>query len=278
MKQTIIISFWILTCLSGFSQKMPSDYFDEGVANMENEKIKDAIASFKYIVENHPKNELYPRAFYNLGYIYYQDKQFENAKEIFKSILESKFNEKEVLGGDIMADPYTNYRHRTANLLQQIYYDTKDYDSSLYYLALSDTAYPYLHFCGNEYAANEVSMSLKYADVYEKLDDLKNAKQALLKSVFVDLADNSKVIEELKKLFDKDKGKKVLIDELNNALENIYSKTEIQNDKEYTWYYFKFQGSEIPIPYNFFDSDDFDKSKTIVEIKQTEFYKMIKEL
>lgn len=278
MKQSIIISLWMLTCLSVFSQKMPSDYFDEGVTNMENEKTKDAIASFKYIVDNHPKNELYPRAFYNLGYIYYQEKQFENAKEIFKTILDSEFNEKEALGGDLMADPYTNYRHRAANQLQQIYYDTKDYDSSLYYLALSDTAYPYLHFCGNEYAANDVYMSLKYADVYEKLDDLTNAKKALLKSVFVDLADNSKVIEELKRLFEKDKGKKGLIDELNKALENIYSKTETRNDEEYTWYYFKFQGTEIAVPYNFFDSDDFDKAKTIAEIKQTEFYIMIKEL
>lgn len=278
MKQTVIISFWMLTSLSVFSQKMPSDYFNEGVAHMESEKTKEAIVSFKYIVDNHPNNELYPRAFYNLGYIYYQDKQFGNAKEIFKSILNSKFNEKEALGGDIMADPYTNYRHRAANLLQQIYYDTKDYDSSLYYLALSDTAYPYLHFCGNEYAANDVYTSLKYADVYEKLDDLTSAKQALLKSVFVDLADNSKVIQELKRLFEKDKNKKELIVELNKALENIYSKTETRNEKEYTWYYFKFQGTEIDVPYNFFDSDDFDKTKTISEIKQTEFYKMIKEL
>ncbi|KKP52836.1 MAG: hypothetical protein UR43_C0010G0027 [candidate division TM6 bacterium GW2011_GWF2_33_332] len=278
MKLTVIIIFWMLNCFSVFSQKMPSDYFDEGVKFMGSEKTKEAILSFKYIVDNHPRNELYPRAFYNLGYIYYQDKQYGNAKQIFKSILNSMFNEKEALGGDIMADPYTNYRHRAAILLHQIYYDTKDYDSSLYYLALSDTAYPYLHFCGNEYAANEVFMSLRYADVYEKLGNLTKAKQALLKSVFVNLADNTKVIEELKRLFEKEKGEKGLKKELEKALENIYPRKETRNNKEYTRYYFKFQETEIAVPFNFFDSDNFDKSKTIAQIKQTELYKMIKEL
>ncbi len=278
MKKAVIISFGLFYSIFTFGQKMPSDYFDEGVAYMTDEKTKEAINSFKYIIDNHPNNELYPRAFYNLGYIYYETKQFVKAKKVFESILNSKFNEKEPLGGDIMADPYTNYRHRSASLLQQIYYDTKDYDSSLYYLALSDTVYPYSHFCGNAYAENDVYMSLKYADIYKKLDDHTSAKEALLKSVFVDLADNSKVIVELKRLFEKDMNKKDLIAQLDKALENIYSKSEARNGKEYTWYYFKFQGTEISVPYNFFDSEDFDKTNTLEEIKETEFYKMIKEI
>ena len=278
MMKILFILIIVFCCRFCFGQKMAVDYFEEGVEFMDDNDSKKAITSFKYIVDNYPKNELYSKSYYNLGYIYFQRKDYKNAKIIFNSILNSQFNEKEKLGGGIMADPYANYRHRASNILSKIYYETKDYDSSLYYMTLSDTVYPYLHFCGNEYAANDVRTSLRYADIYEKLKDINKSKQALLKSVFVELSDNSQVLHELNRLFQKDKKKKLLIKELDTALENIYSKTEIRDDEEYTWHFFKFQKTEISIPYSFYKRDTYSEIETIVKIKETDFYKMVKKL
>lgn len=275
MKVLFSISIIFLSFLS-YGQKMPSDYFDEASNYFEEDKFEDALKGYKYIVDNHSKNELYPRAFYNVGYIYFIQEKYDEAIPILKEILESNFNEKENLGGGIMADPYTNYRHRASEILSEIYCDKKKYDTALYYFALSDTAYPYLHFCGNEYASNDVHTALRYADIYQKLKQPENAIEKLLPTVFITLADNSKVLEELEKLLADKKGLKL---ELDNSLSKIYSKKIDREDYSYTRYYFNFLNTEIAVPNSYEDEKDkFDKDKSIKEIKQTDFYKMIENL
>lgn len=266
----------MLLSFLAYGQKMPSDYFDEASNYFEDENFDEALKGYQYIVDNHSKNELYPRAFYNVGYIYFIQKKYDKAIPIFKEILESNFNEKENLGGGIMADPYTNYRHRASEILSEIYYAKKKYDTALHYFALSDTTYPYLHFCGNEYASNDVHTALRYADIYQKLKQPEKAIEKLLPTVFITLADNSKVIEELKKLLVDRKGLKK---ELDNSLNKIYSKKIDKEDYSYTRYYFKFLNAEIAVPDSYEDEKEkFDQDKAIKEIKQTDFYKMIEKI
>lgn len=275
MKILISISILLISVLA-YGQKMPSDYFEEASNYFEEEKFDEALKGYQYIVVNHIKNELYPRAFYNLGYIYFIQKKYDKAIPIFKEILESNFNEKENLGGGIMADPYTNYRHRASEILSEIYYGKKKYDTALYYFALSDTTYPYLHFCGNEYASNDVHTALRYGDIYQKLNQPDKAIEKLLPTVFITLADNSKVLEELEKLLSDKKGLKL---ELDNSLSKIYSKKIDSEDYSYNRYYFKFLNVEIAVPDSYQDEEDkFDKEKAIKEIQQTDFYKMIEKL
>ncbi|MCH2235624.1 MAG: hypothetical protein MK078_15390 [Crocinitomicaceae bacterium] len=257
---------------------MPSDYFNEGVEYSRNGENHKAIESFLYIIENHPKSVLYPKSFYNLGLAYYENEEFGKAKSIFNGILTSNFNEEEPVGGSIMLDPYANFKHRSSNILHQIYYDQGDYDSSLYYLSLSDTAYPYLHFCGNAYASNAIYFSLRYAHLYEMIGDLKSAKEALLESVFEDLADNTKVLETLKRLYLLEKGSETLINELDQSLQSIYMKEEVHYERNYKVYYFDLQGIPIRIPFRFYGQDGFDNDKTIGMIKKTAFYKMVEGL
>ena len=257
---------------------MPSDYFEEANSYYENGNYNKALKSYQYIVNNHPRNGLYPRAFFNVGYIYFIQNKYNKSIPIFKEILESNFNEKENLGGGIMANPYTNYRHRASEILSEIYYEKKEYNTALYYFALSDTAYPYLHFCGNEYASNDIYTALRYAEIYQKLKQPEKAIEKLLPAVFITLADNSKVIERLEKLLTNKKGLK---QELDKSLSKIYPKTVGSKDYTYTRYYFKFLNVEIAVPNNYefgMEMDKFDKDKTIKIIKQTDFYKMIEKL
>lgn len=275
MKALFSISIIFLSFLA-YGQKMPSDYFEEASKYYEEEKFDEALKGYQYIVDNHLKNELYPRAFYNVGYIYFIQKKYDKAIPIFKEILESDFNEEEYIGGGIMADPYTNYRHRASKILSEIYYAKKKYDTALHYFTLSDTTFPYLHFCGNEYASNEVHTALRYADIYQKLKQPEKAIEKLLPSVFISLADNSKVIEELKILL---ADKKSLKQELDNSLNNIYSKNIDREDYSYKSSYFKFLNVEIAVPDIYDDEvEKFDKEKAIKEIQQTDFYKMIEQL
>ncbi|NLL27518.1 MAG: tetratricopeptide repeat protein [Bacteroidales bacterium] len=275
MKLITSISFLFLSILST-AQKMPSDYFEEASKYFEDEKFDEAIKSYQYIVDYHSKNELYPRAFYNIGYIYFIQKKYDKAIPVFKKILESNFNEKEDLGGNIMVDSYTNYKHKGSKILSEIYYAEEKYDTALYYLALSDTTFPYLHFCGNENASNNIYIALRYADIYQKLKQPEKAIEKLLPTVFITLADNLKVIEELKKLLTDKKGLKKKLD---NSLNKIYPKKIDREDYSYTKYYFKFLNVEIAVPNNYEDDKKkFDKDKAIKEIKQTNFYKMIEQL
>jgi hypothetical protein len=141
---------------------------------------------------------------------------------------------------------------------------------------LSDTTFPYLHFCGNENASNNIYIALRYADIYQKLKQPEKAIEKLLPTVFITLADNLKVIEELKKLLTDKKGLKKKLD---NSLNKIYPKKIDREDYSYTKYYFKFLNVEIAVPNNYEDDKKkFDKDKAIKEIKQTNFYKMIEQL
>ena len=275
MKRILVILF-ILSSFSTFSQKMPSDYFDEAGKHFEKKEFDKALKGFQYIVENYPKNELYPKAFYNVGYIHFIQEDYDDAISIFKAIIENNFNERENSGGGIMEDPYTNYKHRASKNLSNIYYDKKIFDTALNYLALSDTVFPYLHFSGNEYAANDVYVALRYADIYQKLKQSNKAIEKLLPTVFVTLSDNSKVITELEKLF---KNKKGLKSELDNSLKEIYPKTIQQENYTYTRYYFKFLNVEIAVPDSFEnEKKKFNKDKALTEIKQTDFYKIVEQL
>jgi len=277
MKNVFGIIFLIWLSISADAQKMPADYFEEGIAFLDNEEPQKAIASFQYIIDNHPKNELYPRAFYNVGYIYYQEKEYDKSIEIFKTILIGNFHEKEPLGGDIMADPYANYRHRASLLLYQIYFETEDYDSALYYLGQSDSVYKYMSFCGNAYAEQGIRQALEYAVLYDKIGNPNKAVQLLLPHVFVTLANNSEIITELKQLLQKESNSTTLINDLDAALRRMKPVTKTINENEYTRYYFQFRNTEIQIPSKFIDTE-FNKEVTIKKVEETEFYKMVKSL
>jgi tetratricopeptide (TPR) repeat protein len=274
--KVLILILSLLTFYFSFGQKMPLDYFNEADEYFEVKKYDKALISYQYIVDNHPRNELFPRALYNTGYINFVQKDFKKAIEVFKIILESDFNEKEDLGGSIMDDPYTNYRHRASKIMSEIYFDKKNYELALNYFAISDTVFPYLHFCGNELASNEIYSALRYANIYSKLKQSDKAIEKLLPLIFKNLIDNSDVIKELKILL---RGKKEIKQDFDNSLNKIYEKTIDKKDYTYTYHYINFLDVEIIVPQGFVnDSEEFDSNKAIEDIKQTAFYKMLESL
>ncbi len=275
MKNSIFLLL-VFSSLNVWAQKMPIDYFQEGESFYREGKNEEALDAFVYIVENHPKNALYEKAFYNIGLIHIFQNKEEEAIKVFETILNSNFNEKDDLGGSLMADPFTNFKHRSSKILSEIYYDNERFEESLHYLALSDTLYPYFHFCGNAYEEHNVYYALTYSDIYQKLNQPDKAIEKLLPIVFNELTDITDVIEELQILLPK---KKNLSKKLDAALEKIHSEEIHEEEYSHTRYYFKFLNSEIDVPY-YFDLDDekFNLDEGIAELKETEFYKMVKKL
>lgn len=272
MKTRLILFLLLSFGLFAFGQKMPSDYFQEATRYFNEGDMDKALEGYLYIVENHPRNELYPRALNNVGHIYMLQKKFPKAIEVFTKLLNGGHNELEPLGGDIMADPYTNFRHRAATQISDCYYELFQYDSALRYLALSDTAYPYRSDCGNAYAEYYIRTALRYADIYQKLGQPDKAIEKLLPQVFeTGLADNSKIIAKLKKLL---KGKPKLLKQLDESIDGVYLKTFTTKYGDYERYCIQWLGVEIEYPYRF-NKSEYTQENVIKKMRESDFYKMV---
>ena len=263
----------LLISVSAFGQKMPSDYFQEAHDYFEEGQLDKALAGYLYIVEKHPRNELYPRALYNAGDICLLQKKYKKAIEMFTMILNGDQDEREPSGGDIMASPYANYCHWAACHISDCYYELRRYDSALCYWALADTVYPFLSDCGNAYAENDIHTSLRYADIYQKLGQPDKAIEKLLPQVFnTGLVDNSKILAELKKLL---AGKRKLPEKLDQAIDNVYLKTFTSNYGDYERYCIQWLGVEIRYPFRPFNSTDYNKENVMKWMRESDFYQMV---
>jgi tetratricopeptide (TPR) repeat protein len=288
MKHLIIFPALVLLNLTVHAQKMPSDYFEEGAKAAEDSNYTKAISCFKYIVEHHPHNELYSKAFFNVGYLYHAQNYDDSAEMVFRGILNGNFNEREALGGDIMSDPYANFKHRSAFLLHVIFKKRQQYDSAVRYLVMADTVYPYLHFCGNELAENTIYMALCYGDLYNKMGKHKKAERSLLRVAFPNgLAGNGQAIDSLKALMSKDDDKEEIKQQLSYAINNYFIDTSYYDSGKDTSYSYciYFMKTKMDIGYREprYSADDKPDTRSLHEkvvayIKETPFYQMVEDL
>lgn len=270
-----LILLLMLFGVFAFGQKMPSDYFDEAGEFFEEGQLDEALSGYLYIVENHPRNELYPRAVHNVGYIYFLQKKYKKSIDFYTILLNGGQNEREALGGGIMDNPYTNYKHRAAEQISECYYELNKYDSALYYLALSDTVYPFISDCGNAYAFNDIQTALNYADIYLNLGHKYKAIEKLLPEIFnTELADNSEIISRLELLLADETN---LLKELDKSIDNVYLKTFTSTYRSYQRYCIKYMGVEVVYPEGF-NSQEYNEEGVKNLMRQSGFYKMIERI
>lgn len=268
MKIIIVLIVLTFTSLAYGQEEEEVKHFEEAYNLFENEKYDDALVKLKYIKENYSNSENKIRIDYAFGMIYLHKNELDNALSIFKNILEVDNKENE--------DNMSDLKHSVSQILSEIYFKKEQYDSSLIYLSISDTVYPYKTFCGNGYAENDINTSLKYSAIYQKMNEKEKALQSLLPNVFNDFADNTIVILELKNILKNEIGLK---DNLDKALNSIYIKRKNYDGKITTRFYFNFLKTEIYVPNSYNETElSFEKEKAINYIKKSEFYKMISEL
>lgn len=270
MKPSLIFTVFFFSVWNPISaQKKPFDYFNQGTNALDSRQYNIALPSFGYLVYYCPKNDLYPEALYNYGTCFYELKQLDSAIVIFNRILSSNFK-------DRPDDPYTNYKNRSLWMLSLVYEAKGMYEKALYYHSLSDTLYPFQYFCGNEIEENKVDNALRYETLYLKMNRKDDAIAGLLPAVFIWLANNDKVIEDLRILLF---GRKWLKEQLDRAITVMYPKWFEWAGYYYKKYYFRFLNAEIEAPASFENEQHaFDRKTSITLIHKSSFYKMIASL
>lgn len=249
---------------------------------LQEDILDKSLDYFEQLLEDYPKSKLYFRTLNNKAQIEFELKDFESAKETYIQIIESKAKDKELggVGSGIMAEPYANYKNRALKRLAEIEYIDKNYNQAIEYLDLTKK-YPYLHFCGNEFAYDEIYMATQYALNYIGLNDRKTALQYLLPQFLENgLANNKELVELAVKILKEEYGieqSKLVFEKAKRTL-NI--KKIKQGKNEYNAYFIKFEEKEIELatPFEVYEAEpDKEMANMIDFLNNCYFSKLLNE-
>ncbi len=273
-------------------QQMINDdlYLDDTIKNSTKstadfaKKIKESILEkalemYQELIDSFPKSKLLFRTLNNKGFVELFLDDTAEAKKTFLTILNSEANDKEKggIGSGLMAEPYANYKNRAARTLSSISIQEKKWNEALSYLALTKK-YPYRHFCGNEYAADDIYMAELYGQCYLGLQDYKKAYRILLPNILENgLADNSSLVDTAYKALLKTYSKDELRRLFELAFKDIKTETVKNGKNEYQRHYITFLESKIEIDkwqFDFGNAKDKEKAATEFYTK-SRFYKLL---
>lgn len=278
-KRILTITLLFLFSSICYSQKMPTDYFDEGYNFYTNGDLDSALSRFEYIVQNFSDDDIFGRSLYNVGAISMEMDKLEQAKKVFESILKGNLNETEDLGGSIMGDPFTNYKHRAAENLSDIYFIQKDFLNSLKYLVLADTVYKYIGYDANAYEEKEILFAIKYADIYDNAGLRQKAITVMLKCVFYGFAAGEikdRLFDKIKELFTK-YGYTNVKKEFDESLNNFKKEKRFSENRnvEYNLFYINYYQTKIYLPGSYDNFSELKESDVIKNTKKFRFYKFL---
>ena len=224
----ILLPLLLMVCsLAGLAQKAQKK-FDRAYQMMDDEKYDSALYLFTSIYNRGiGAPALIAKSYYNIGVIYLELKDSANAKRIFTNIIQSDFDDRDRggIGEGLMAEPYALYKNRSCNILAIMAVEEKDYAKALKYIEMADKEYPYVHFCGNEYAANDIYMATMYAKCYAGLGDIDRALKTLMPHCINNgLASNSYLVEQLCSLLKQKYTKEEIKQQVNAAISGVYVK------------------------------------------------------
>lgn len=230
------------------------------------------------LIKEYPKSKLLFRALNNDAYIDLALGDKEAARNKFKKILDSDARDKEAggIGSGIMAEPYANYKNRAAKAVAMIYFEENNYKEAITYLDLT-RKYPYQHFCGNEYAADEIYMALNYAKCYIGLRDTTKAMRYLLPNVFnYGLTNNEELVNLTYQTLLAQYGKDSLENMFNSAV--AHYKIEPETKGRDAKVYLVFLGTEMEIPsyeFSYILKEDEKLAAIDTVIKKQRIYQLI---
>ncbi len=257
------------------SSKLKADY----AAEIKESILEKALEFYSELIDSFPNSKLLFRALNNKGFIELSLEDTAAARKTFLIVLKSQANDKEKggVGSGLMGEPYANYKNRAAKVLASISIQANNWNEALSYLDLTKK-YPYRHFCGNEYAADEIYMAELYAQCYLGLHDYKRAYSILLPNILENgLADNTALVDTAYTALLKTYKKADLKSQFEVAFQNVKTERIKQGKNEYERSYITFLDTKIEINSWRFDfADNKDKDKAIAEIyKNSKFYKLL---
>lgn len=242
--------------------------------------LNKVIDNYEELIREFPKSNLLFRALNNKGFAELQLEDYNKAKETFLKILNSKANDKEKggIGSGIMGEPYANYKNRAAKMLADLELKSSHYQEALNYLD-ETKKYPYRHFCGNEYAADEIYMAEMYSKCYLGLNQYEKAYDILLPHIIENgLASNSELINTTFDALLKTYKKEELKTQFENSFKNVVAVKETRNKNEYTFFYINFLNRKIELSsWNLSEMLTESEREKILNtmLEESEFYKLL---
>lgn len=242
--------------------------------------LDKVIENYEELIREFPKSNLLFRALNNKGFAELQLEDYSKAKETFLKILNSKANDNEKggVGSGLMGEPYANYKNRASKMLANIELRSKRYQEALNYLD-ETKKYPYRHFCGNEYAADEIYMAEMYSKCYLGLGQYEKAYDILLPNIMENgLASNSELVNTAFYALLKNYNKEELKSQFENSFKNVVAAKETRNKNEYTLFYINFLNRKIEL--NSWELSEMltetEKEKVLNKmLAESEFYKLL---
>lgn len=242
--------------------------------------LDKVIENYEELIREFPKSNLVFRALNNKGFAELQLEDYNKAKETFLKILNSKANDNEKggVGSGLMGEPYANYKNRASKMLANLELKSNHYQEALNYLD-ETKKYPYRHFCGNEYAADEIFMAEMYSKCYLGLGQYEKAYDILLPNIIENgLASNLDLVNTTFNALLKTYKKEELKTQLENSFKNVTAVKETRYKNEYTFFYINFLNRKIELSSWKLDEmlTESEKTKVLNEIlKESEFYKLL---
>lgn len=243
--------------------------------------LEKALECYQELIDSFPNSKLLYRTLNNKGFIELELDDIDEAKKTFLSILDGKADDKEKggIGSGIMAEPYSNYKNRASKALANIYIKEKNYKDAVKYLDLT-IKYPYRHFGGNEYAADDIYMSELYAKCYIGLNNYEKAYEILLPNILENgLADNSDLVDIAYDALLKKYTREDLKSKYEQAFKN-YKVEKVKSEKEeYEKYFIFFLDTKIELSswrLEFIKTEEKDKEIESI-YKKSRFYKLLNE-
>lgn len=257
------------------SIKVKADY----AAEIKEEVLEKALEFYSELIESFPKSRLLFRTLNNKGFIELSLGDTAEARKTFLTILNSTANDKEKggVGTGIMGEPYANYKNRAAKALASICMQGKNWEEALTFLD-ETKRYPYMHYCGNESAADEIYMAELYAQCYLALHDYEKAYAVLLPNILENgLANNSNLIDTAYNALLKTYDKASLKRQFELAFQNVKTETIKRGKYEYKVRYIIFLNTRITIDnWQFYLIEASAKDKAIDGLyKRSKFYSLL---
>lgn len=242
--------------------------------DQKDEILERALEYFEKVIDEYPESKLAFRAMTNAALIatelYYSDTAINYYKKIINSNASDK--EKGGIGNGLMAEPYALYKNRACKNLAEIYLTESNYKESIRYIDLIKK-YPYQHFCGNEYAANEIYLATLYSKNYLGLNNSKKALEySLPHALNIGLADNSEIFGIALSILESNYTKEELDSEIEKSIRSIKLKTRKGNTYGVT----TFLGVKIRLWPEVFFIKNYTKEK--VDFEKIEEYEKLSEL
>jgi tetratricopeptide (TPR) repeat protein len=242
--------------------------------------LHKVIENYTELITKFPKSKLVFRALNNKGFAELELKYYVEAEKTFLKILNSDANDKENggIGSGLMGEPYANYKNRACKILADLEIKNKNYQEAINYLDFTKK-YPYRHFCGNEFASEEIYMAEMYSKCYLGLNQYEKALDILLPNIIENgLASNTELVNITFNALLKNYKKEDLKTQFENSFKNVVAVKETRNKNEYTYYYINYINRKIELSSWKLDEmmNEQERGKIIAEIQtNSEFYKLL---